>query len=199
MSTLKKKTKTLKCGTKGINGHNSEHLAFWWQLCGAGLLSRGQSGGPEAGSVPTVPWQENVQPSRPRQLGYSQGAVENWRAEVSHWSWGGVWGGGDAGRGRGDESGTLCFNSILVLQGHGICCVWRAKKPKFGYAMRTLCLSWPSAETVSPPAGTTWRLRKKKKVLVFSAWFDGDETLKAGIQLFICQHHKKKYLWNSPL
>lgn len=44
----------------------------------------------------------------------------------------GVWGGGDAGRGGGDESGTLCFNSILVQQGHGICCVRQAKKPKFG-------------------------------------------------------------------
>lgn len=44
--------------------------------------------GPEAGSVPTVPWQENVQPSQPRQLGNSQGAMENWRATVPCWSWG---------------------------------------------------------------------------------------------------------------
>ena len=42
--------------------------------------------GPEAGSVPTVPWQENVRPSQPRQLGYSQGAMENWRTAVPRWS-----------------------------------------------------------------------------------------------------------------
>lgn len=28
------------------------------------------------------------------------------------------------------------------------------KKPEFGLAVRTLCLSWPGVENMSPPAGT---------------------------------------------
>lgn len=38
--------------------------------------------GPEAGTVPTVLWQEDAQPSHLRQLGYPQGAKEYWRASV---------------------------------------------------------------------------------------------------------------------
>lgn len=72
-----------------------------WQLCKEGLVCRGWWNsicGPEAGSVPTAPWQENIQPRQPRQLGYSQEAMENWKAAV--WCW---------RRGRGIESRTRCF------------------------------------------------------------------------------------------
>lgn len=83
--------------------------------------------GPEAGSVPTVPWQENVQPSQPRQLGYSQGAMENWRAAAQRWSWGSL-----EEEGKGWWVRNKVFHIILVLQGHGICCV-RWAKPNLGW------------------------------------------------------------------
>lgn len=83
--------------------------------------------GPEAGSVPTVPWQENVQPSQSRQLGYSQGAMENWRAAVPCWSWG-----SSEEEGKGWWVRNKVFYIILVLQGHGICRVQWAK-PNVGW------------------------------------------------------------------
>lgn len=83
--------------------------------------------GPEAGSVPTVPWQENAQPSQPRQLGYSQGAMENWRVAVQWWSLGSL----------EEEVKVLwvrnkVFYIIVVPQGHGICHVQWAK-PNVGW------------------------------------------------------------------
>lgn len=64
--------------------------------------------GPEAGSGPTVPWQENAQPSQPRQLGYSQEAVEmegcSTMLELGRTC---------RRRGRSDESGRRYF--ILFL------------------------------------------------------------------------------------
>lgn len=95
--------------------------------------------GPEAGSVPTVPWQENVQPSQPRQLGYSQGAMENWRAAVSRWSWGSSEGGGEEGvmsQGQG------------VLYYFGTTRTWHLlrsmSKTKAGMVTTALCLCWPA-------------------------------------------------------
>lgn len=84
-------SEALRISMTVVRGRSSLQGLEWSSICG-----------PEAGSVPTVPWQENVQPSQPRQLGYSQGAMENWRAAVPRSSRGSF-------EGRGDESRTRCF------------------------------------------------------------------------------------------
>lgn len=85
------------------------------RLCLQGL-ERSSVCGPEAGSVPTVPWQENLQPSQPWQLGNLQGAMENWRAAGPRLSWGG-----------GGWTRNMVFYIILVERGDGLFCVWWAK------------------------------------------------------------------------
>lgn len=93
--------------------------------------------GPEAGSVPTVPWQENDQPSQPRQLGYSQGAMENWRASVPCWS-----------RGSLQEEGWgLMSQEQGVLYYFGTARTWHlpcsVSKTKPRLVTRASCLCWP--------------------------------------------------------
>lgn len=126
--------------TIGIN-RQTKRLAFRWQLCRAGLVLQGLEWssicGLEAGSVPTVPWQGNVQPSQPWQLGYSQGVMENWGAAVSCWSLGSS----EEEEGETRWVRNTMFYIILVLQGHVICCV---SKNKPGLVMRASCLCWPA-------------------------------------------------------
>lgn len=107
--------------------------------------------GPEAGSVPTAPWQENVQPSQPRQLGYSQGVTENWRAAAQCWRWG-------AQRRRGRGRWWVRNKVFYIIFGtartwHFLCSTrkpntdwWRGPHVCVGLRwLRQVCLEGPSS------------------------------------------------------
>lgn len=85
-----------------------------------------------------MPWQENAQPSQPRQLGYSQGGDGKMEGCSAVLELGELW----KRRGPGDESGTRCF--ILFWYRKDMAFAVFDEKTKHRLVTRASCLRWPA-------------------------------------------------------